>query len=140
GKKTEELAGLTAKFISLLPEYLPSPERKRHAELKVAFDRWRTGVGEGRTPAPPFAGNVSGQGPGFAELPMPRPAAVGLLAIDKAGPSAFNLPVWEALRRCRADGTLGAYLEAGGAAGAVLEIWDGERHRRVFLQRDSEGA
>jgi hypothetical protein len=37
---------------------------------------------------------------------MPRPRPVGVLAIDKAGPSAFNLPVWEALRRCHADGTL----------------------------------
>jgi fructose 1,6-bisphosphate aldolase/phosphatase len=138
GKKTEELAGLTPAFLKLLPQYLPGPEQRRFGELQAAFDRWRTGNGEGRTPAPPFAGNVSGQGPGFAELPMPRPAPVGLLAIDKAGPSAFNLPVWEALRRCRANGSLARYLEAETARGVVLEIWDVERHRRAFLDFDTE--
>jgi fructose 1,6-bisphosphate aldolase/phosphatase len=138
GKKTEELAGLTSKFLRLLPEYLPEPEKRRAGELQSAFDRWRTGAGEGRTPAPPFAGNVSGQGPGFAELPMPRATPVGLLAIDKAGPSAFNLPVWEALRRCRADGSLSRYLGASDARGVVLEVWDVERHRRVFLDVEAE--
>src|SRR5207248_10408340 len=129
----EELAGLTEKFVALLPQFLPEAEKRRLPELKTAFDRWRRGEAEGRTPAPPFAGNVSGQGPGFAELPMPRPAPVGLLAIDKAGPAAFNLPVWEALRRCRADGSLARYLEGSKALGVVLEIWDVEKHRRAFL-------
>jgi fructose 1,6-bisphosphate aldolase/phosphatase len=138
GKKTEELAALTPKFLHLLASQLPGPEQRRFEELQTAFDRWRTGNGEGRTPAPPFAGNVSGQGPGFAELPMPHPAPVGLLAIDKAGPSAFNLPIWEALRRCRADGSLAAYLNAAHGYGVVLEIWDVERHRRVFLDLDTE--
>src|SRR5262249_44911642 len=140
GKKSEELAGLTAKFIGLLPEHLPAPERKRHPELQKAFDRWRTGAGEGRTPAPPFAGNVSGQGPGFAELPMARPLPVGLLAIDKAGPAAFNLPVWEAVRRRLADGTLARYLKGTDSLGVVLEVWDVERHRRVFLDAESEAG
>ncbi len=105
GQTTEELAGLAPRFLQLLAEYLPPAERPRFAELKGAFDRWQAGA-MGRTPAPPFASNVSGQGPGFAELPMPRTAPVGVLAIDKAGLSAFNLPVWDALRRCRADGSL----------------------------------
>jgi fructose 1,6-bisphosphate aldolase/phosphatase len=140
GKKAEELAALTPRFLSLLPEYLPGPEKVRFAELKAAFEAWQTGAGEGRTPASPFAGNVSGQGPGFAELPLPRPTAVGLLAIDKAGPSAFNLPVWEALRRCHADGTLARYLEGTDAQGVVVEVWDVERHRRVFLDFESEAA
>ncbi len=139
GKKTEELAGLTPRFVELLPELLPRPERARAGELKSAFERWRGGAG-GRSPAPPFAGNVSGQGPGFAELPLRRPVPVGLLAIDKAGPAAFNLPVWESLRRCRADGSLARYLEEAKASGAVLEVWDVERHRRVFLDLDTEGA
>jgi fructose 1,6-bisphosphate aldolase/phosphatase len=140
GKKTEELAGLTLRFLQLLPEYLPVAERNRVGDLQQAFERWRAGTAAGRTPAPPFAGNVSGQGPGFAELPMSKPTPVGLLAIDKAGPSAFNLPVWEALRRCQADGSLTAYLVKAGASGVVLEIWDVERHRRVFLDLDSESA
>jgi fructose 1,6-bisphosphate aldolase/phosphatase len=141
GKETEELAGLTPRFLQLLSESLPEPEKRRYHELERVFNAWRAGAGRGRTPAPPFAGNVSGQGPGFAELPMPRATPVGLLAIDKAGPSAFNLPVWEALRRCRADGSLARYLEGTDAEGIVLEIWDVERHRRVFLSFDSdEGA
>jgi fructose 1,6-bisphosphate aldolase/phosphatase len=138
GKKTEELAGLTPKFVRLLAEHLPEPEKRRHGELQAAFDRWRTGAGEGRAPEAPFAGNVSGQGPGFAELPLPRATPVGLLAIDKAGPSAFNLPVWESLRRCRADGSLDRYLEGTDARGVVLEVWDVEGHRRAFLDLESE--
>jgi fructose 1,6-bisphosphate aldolase/phosphatase len=141
GKKVEELAGLTPRFLALLDEHLPEPERRRLGELKTAFARWRGGAGEGRAAAPPFAGNVSGQGPGFAELPMPRSAPVGLLAIDKAGPSAFNLPVWDALRRCLADGTLALSLAGSDARGGiVLEIWDVERHRRVFLDPEADGA
>jgi fructose 1,6-bisphosphate aldolase/phosphatase len=140
GKTTEELAGLTPRFLSLLADCLPEAEQRRFGELRTAFDAWRSGVGEGRKPAPPFAGNVSGQGPGFAELPMPRAAPVGLLAIDKAGPAAFNLPVWEALRRCHADGSLARYLEGTDGKGAVLEIWDVERHRRVFLDHEREAA
>lgn len=139
-KKTEELAGLTPRFLRLLPEYLPRPERLRVGELQAAFDRWRTGAGEGRTPAPPFADNVSGPGPGFAKLPVPRPLPVGLLAIDKAGPAAFNLPVWEAVRRRQADGTLARFLQGTDARGVVLEVWDVERHRRVFLDAESEAG
>src|SRR5262249_43195008 len=138
GKKTEELAGLTDKFVNLLPKFLPEAENRRFSELKGAFDRWRKGEAEGRNPAPPFSGNVSGQGPGFAELPMPRPAPVGLFAIDKAGPAAFNLPVWEAIGRCRNDGSLSRYLEGTDAKGVVLEIWDVEKHRRIFLDHESE--
>jgi fructose 1,6-bisphosphate aldolase/phosphatase len=138
GKKTEELAALTPEFLRHLARHLPAAEQRRFGELQVAFDRWRAGKGEGRTPAPPFAGNVSGQGPGFAELPMSRPAPVGLLAIDKAGPSAFNLPVWEALRRCQANGSMARYLEGTDARGVVLEIWDVERHRRAFLDYAAE--
>jgi fructose 1,6-bisphosphate aldolase/phosphatase len=138
GKKTEELAGLTERFLAVLADHLPAAEQRRYGELKAAFDRWRKGEGEGQTPAPPFSGNVSGQGPGFAELPMPRATPVGLFAIDKAGPAAFNLPVWEALRRCRTDGSLSHYLDGTDARGVVLEIWDVEKHRRIFLDVDSE--
>jgi fructose 1,6-bisphosphatase len=137
GQTTEALAGLTPRFVQLLAECHPPAERPRFGELKAAFERWQAGA-KGRTPAPPFAGNVSGQGPGFAELPMPRATPVGVLAIDKAGPSAFNLPVWEALRRCRADGSLERYLKVSEARGVVLEIWDVERHRRVFLDLDAD--
>jgi fructose 1,6-bisphosphate aldolase/phosphatase len=137
GQTTESLAALTPRFMQLLAEFLPPAERGRFGELKASFDRWQAGSA-GKAPAAPFAGNVSGQGPGFAELPMPRTTPVGVLAIDKAGPAAFNLPVWEALRRCRADGSLAAYLESTDARGVVAEVWDVERHRRVFLDLDAD--
>jgi fructose 1,6-bisphosphate aldolase/phosphatase len=139
GQATEALAGLTPRFMQVLGDMLPVAEQARFGELRTAFERWQAGA-QGKAPAPPFAGNVSGQGPGFAELPMPRPAPVGVLAIDKAGPSAFNLPVWEAVRRCRADGTLGRYLEGTDARGVVMEVWDVERHRRVFLDLEADAG
>lgn len=139
GQTTEVLAGLTPRFLELLAESHPAAERPRFGELQSAFERWQAGA-KGRTPAPPFAGNVSGQGPGFAELPMSRPTPVGVLAIDKAGPSAFNLPVWEAVRRCRADGSLDYYLAGTTARGVVMEVWDVERHRRVFLDLDTDAV
>jgi fructose 1,6-bisphosphate aldolase/phosphatase len=138
GQTTEALAGLTPRFLQLMAEVLPPAERTRMAELRTAFERWHAGTAKGKAPAPPFAGNVSGQGPGFAELPMPRPTPVGLLAIDKAGPSAFNLPVWDAIRRCRADGSLIRYLQGSDARGVVLEVWDVEHHKRVFLDLDTD--
>jgi len=140
GKKTEELAGLTEKFVQLLPQYLPDAEKRRFGELRTAFEKWQSGQAGGRTPALPFSGNVSGQGPGFAELPLPQAVPVGLFAIDKAGPAAFNLPVWEALRRCWNDGSLNRYMVGTDAKGIVLEIWDVERHRRIFLNFDSEAS
>src|SRR5262249_12059444 len=48
GQKTEELAGLTPRFLELLPEVLPAAERGRAGELQAAFERWRAGA-EGRT-------------------------------------------------------------------------------------------
>jgi fructose 1,6-bisphosphate aldolase/phosphatase len=141
GQTTEALAGLTPRFMELLAERLPPAEQARFGELQPVFTRWQAGA-RGRAPAPPFAGNVSGQGPGFAELPMPRATPVGVLAIDKAGPSAFNLPVWEALRRCLADGTLEHYL-AGGAdprQRVSVEVWNVEQHRRAFLDAESEAG
>jgi fructose 1,6-bisphosphate aldolase/phosphatase len=141
GQTTEALAGLTPRFLDLLAERLLVGERPRMSQLRTAFERWRAGASGGKAPAPPFAGNVSGQGPGFAELPMSRPTPVGVLAIDKAGPSAFNLPVWEGLRRCLADGTLAGYLAGTEARhGVVVEVWDVEQHRRAFLDVESEAG
>jgi fructose 1,6-bisphosphate aldolase/phosphatase len=141
GQSTEALAGLTPRFLELLAERLPPAERPNFPRLRTAFEQWQAGAGKGRTPAPPFAGNVSGQGPGFAELPMPGPRPVGVFAIDKAGPSAFNLPVWEAVRRCLADGSLAAYLAGSDARGGpVVEVWDVEQHSRAFLDAEAEAG
>jgi fructose 1,6-bisphosphatase len=48
--------------------------------------------------------------------------------------------VWEALRRCHTDGSLGRYHKGTDARGTVLEIWDVEKHRRVFLDFETEAA
>ena len=140
GLATEELANLTDDFLALLPESLPASERVHLESLEKSYRDWKAGTGDNREPTPVFSGNVSGQGPGFAEIPLTRPQPVGLLAIDKAGPSAFNVPVWRALQQANSDGSLPAYLQKSGASGAVLEIWDVEEHQRIFLDVDAERA
>ena len=138
GRTTEELAEIDDAFIELLPDFLPESERIYIDKLKSAYNQWKTGREKGHKPEPVFAGNVSGQGPGFAELPMPKAANVGLLAIDKSGPSAFNLPVWYSLSKTTADGSLNHYLEGTDAKGLVVEVWDVEGHKRIFLDFESE--
>ena len=140
GLSTEELANLTDDFLAFLPESLPASGQVHLETLEKAYRDWKAGRGENREPTPVFSGNVSGQGPGFAEIPLTRPQSIGLLAIDKAGPSAFNVPVWRALNQAASDGTLLAYLQKDGASGAVLEIWDVEEHERIFLDVESEKA
>ncbi|MDA2935400.1 fructose 1,6-bisphosphatase [Acidobacteria bacterium AH-259-D05] len=138
GGTTEELANLTDKFIDLLENNLPPAEQKRVDELKKAYLEWKSGQEKGHPPLSVFSGNVSGQGPGFAELPLMGPARIGLLAMDKTGPSAFNLPIWWSLNRTRHDETLSAYMENSGDKGVVVEIWDVEHHTRAFLDLESE--
>ena len=138
GRTTEELANLTDAFMDLLDGKLPAAEQSRIDELKETYSQWKGGQKKGHKPLEVFSGNVSGQGPGFAELPSSRPGRFGLLAMDKTGPSAFNLPVWWSLNRARDDGTLGAFLDSIGAQGAVVEIWDVEHHTRVFLDLETE--
>ena len=140
GLSTEELANLTDDFLAFLPESLPASERVHLETLEKSYRDWKAGRGENREPTPVFSGNVSGQGPGFAEIPLTRPQPIGLLAIDKAGTSAFNVPVWRALNQATSDGTLLDYLQKDGASGAVLEIWDVEEHERIFLDVESEKA
>lgn len=138
GRTTEELAHLNDTFLSLLPEHLPPAERAQMDHLRKAYSQWKSGLGRGHKPLKVFAGNVSGQGPGFAEMPMLDPGRVALLAIDKAGPSAFNLPVFWSLQNAFQDGSLPLYLQNRGARGAVVEVWDIEHHKRVFLDWEQE--
>ena len=138
GHPTEELANLNDAFIKLLPAFLPTTERAQIGRLEKAYDEWKTGKGQGHKVLRVFSGNISGQGPGFAELPLVRPGRIGLLAIDKTGPSAFNLPIWWSLNQASASGSLAAYLNRTGAVGCVLEIWDVEHHHRIFLDLESE--
>ncbi|MEE8348248.1 MAG: fructose 1,6-bisphosphatase [Acidobacteriota bacterium] len=138
GRTTEELANLTDAFMDRLDGKLPAAEQNRFAELKETYSQWKSGHKKGHKPLAVFSGNVSGQGPGFAELPSSRPGRFGLLAMDKTGPSAFNLPVWWSLNRARDDETLATFLDSIGGHGVVVEIWDVEHHKRVFLDLETE--
>lgn len=138
GHPTEELANLNDAFLKLLPNFLPTAERGQIGRIENAYKAWRTGEGQGHKVLQVFSGNISGQGPGFAELPLVRPGKIGLLAIDKTGPSAFNLPIWWSINQASASGALSSYLDRTGGVGCVLEIWDVEHHRRIFLDFKSE--
>ena len=138
GSTTEELANLTDEFMELLEGALPEAERRQVDRLKEAYREWKGGKGEGHKPLEVFSGNVSGQGPGFAELPLMGAGRIGLLAMDKTGPSAFNLPIWWSLNRAHKDGSLRKHIEKTGGTGVVIEIWDVENHKRVFLDLESE--
>jgi len=77
----------------------------------------------------PFAGNVTGQGPGFAELPLKDTGRVGLFAADKAGPAAFNTPVYHAVEKVLAQERFRSrYGES-----LAFEIYDVHNHMRIFL-------
>ena len=138
GSTTEELANLTDEFIELLEGALPEAERRQVDRLKGAYREWKGGKGKGHKPLEVFSGNVSGQGPGFAELPLMGAGRIGLLAMDKTGPSAFNLPIWWSLNRSYKDGSLRRHLEKTGGKGIVIEIWDVEHHKRGFLDLETE--
>jgi len=138
GSTTEELANLTDDFMELLEGALPAAERRQVDRLKEAYREWKGGKGKGHKPLEVFSGNVSGQGPGFAELPLMGAGRIGLLAMDKTGPSAFNLPIWWSLNRAHKDGSLSRHIEKTGGKGVVIEIWDVENHKRGFLDLETE--
>ncbi len=129
GKTVEELAEPSEAFVHLLEEFLPDAERGALPQIRHALSQWRAGRSETEVRRP-FAGNVTGQGPGFAELPLiSADAVVGLVAADKAGPAAFNLPIWHAVNAALAQ----TELRARFGASLALEIFDVHEHRRIFL-------
>jgi fructose 1,6-bisphosphatase len=83
GRTTEELANLTDEFMELLEGALPEAELRQVDRLKEAYREWKGGQGKGHKPLEVFSGNVSGQGPGFAELPLMGTGRIGLLGMDK---------------------------------------------------------
>jgi fructose 1,6-bisphosphate aldolase/phosphatase len=128
GKRVDDLAEPSERFISLLAETLAEPERSQVTKISATRQSWMQGRG-GLEVTKPFAGNVTGQGPGFAELPLADARRVGLLAADKCGPAAFNIPVYhgagQALTRERFRNRFGQSV--------AYEIFDVHSNRRVFL-------
>ena len=96
--------------------------------IAVAVERWADAW-------PRFVGVLGGrwmsggQGPGFAELPTRNTWRVGVLAADKAGPAAFNVPVYRAVERALAQE---AFRVRYGDS-LAFEIFDVHEHRRIFL-------
>ncbi|HEV8718591.1 MAG TPA: fructose 1,6-bisphosphatase, partial [Candidatus Binatia bacterium] len=128
GKRVDDLAEPSDRFVALLAEHLPEPERavleKVHAELAM----WKAGHATVEI-LKPFAGNVTGQGPGFAELPLTDTWKVGVFAADKAGPAAFNVPLFHAVERALAQ----EQFRSRYGESLALEIFDVHNHTRIFL-------
>lgn len=128
GKHVDDLAEPNDRFLELLARFLPAPEKSFWEKMRAAQAKWKRGRAEVEV-IKPFAGNVTGQGPGFAELPLKDTWKIGLLAADKAGPAAFNLPIFRALQVVLSqDQFKNKYGDS-----LALEIYDVHRHKRIFL-------
>ncbi len=128
GKHVDDLAEPNDRFLELLAKFLPTPEKSFLEKMRDAQAKWKRGRGEVEV-IKPFAGNVTGQGPGFAELPVKGLGKVGLLAADKAGPAAFNLPIFKAMEAALSQ----EQFRARYGASLALEIYDVHNHQRIFL-------
>lgn len=130
GKGVDELAQPTSRFLTLLNEYLPEAERAYMEQIRAEFAAWEKGAASMEIKKP-FAGNVTGQGPGFAELPLVhgKSCRVGIFAADKAGPAAFNVPVYRsAMQVLYEEKFCSKYGES-----LAFEIYDVHNHTRIFL-------
>lgn len=128
GKKVDDLAEPSGPFVELLGQTLPEPERSFLEQIRAAQKAWTQGRSSVEVKSP-FAGNVTGQGPGFAEVSVRGVWKVAILAADKAGPAAFNVPLFQAAEQAlQDDGFRARYGES-----IAFEIWDIHRHKRIFL-------
>ncbi len=128
GKRVDDLAEPSDRFIALLDEHLPEPERSDLGKIRAAHKTWKGGRASVEIKKP-FAGNVTGQGPGFAELPMKDTWKVGVFAADKAGPAAFNIPLFHAVEQALAQ----EQFRSRYGQSLAFEIFDVHNHTRVFL-------
>jgi len=128
GKRVDDLAEPSERFLTLLADHLPEPERSYLDKLRQAHVAWTKGRATVEIKKP-FAGNVTGQGPGFAELPLKETWRVGLFAADKAGPAAFNVPLYHAAAKAVAQ----ERFRSRYGQSLALEIYDVHNHRRIFL-------
>ncbi len=128
GKRVDDLAEPSDRFVALLDEYLPEPEHSYLEKIRLAQATWKSGRSSMEVKKP-FAGNVTGQGPGFAELPLRNTWKVGIFAADKAGPAAFNIPIYHAVEKALAQEAF--RLRYGQSL--AYEIYDVHHHTRIFL-------
>jgi len=128
GKKVDDLAEPSDRFVKLLAEDMPAPEISYLEKIRDEQVSWKRGRGSVEI-LKPFAGNVTGQGPGFAELPLKGTCRVGLLAADKAGPAAFNVPVYHAVERALVQ----EQFRSRYGQCLAYEIFDVHNHTRIFL-------
>lgn len=135
GKRVDDLAEPSERFLALLGEHLPEPERSAMEKIRSSFTAWRGGRA-GVEIKKPFAGNVTGQGPGFAELPLEAAWQVGIFAADKAGPAAFNVPLFHAAERALSQPS----FRARHGESLAFEIYDVHEHKRIFLDARAHRA
>jgi fructose 1,6-bisphosphatase len=128
GKSVDDLAEPSKQFVQLLANELTEPERSHLDAIQKAQEAWEAGADLVKV-TKPFAGNVTGQGPGFAELPLRNTTRVGLLAADKCGPAAFNIPVYLAVNKALEQKQ---FRERYGNS-IALEIFDVHNETRIFL-------
>lgn len=128
GKRVDDLAEPSERFVELLAEHLPEPERSYLDKIRTAQATWKGGLASVEV-RKPFAGNVTGQGPGFAELPLKDIWRVGLFAADKAGPAAFNVPLYRAVEKALAQ----ERFRSRHGESLAFEIFDVHNHTRIFL-------
>jgi len=85
-----------------------------------------------------FSGNIRGMGPGIAEMEFTERKGEPLIAfmMDKTEPGAFNLPIFKMF----ADpfNTAGLVIDPHLHDGFVLEIWDIQEHKKVFMNAPEE--
>jgi fructose 1,6-bisphosphate aldolase/phosphatase len=134
GKGASDLAEPSEGFIALLAETLPEPEISQIGKIREARQTWVASGGGGEV-LRPFAGNVTGQGPGFAELPLRGVRRVGLLAADKCGPAAFNIPVYQGVAKAL---TREHFRNRYGQS-VAYEIFEVHNHTRIFLDGRAHG-
>lgn len=132
GKRVDDLAQPGDRFVKLLESYLPEAERSSSEKIRAALSTWKEGRASVEVKKP-FAGNVTGQGPGFAELPLKETWKVGIFAADKAGPAAFNIPVYHAVETALAQEPFRSRY----GAGLAWEIYDVHNHKRIFLDAEA---
>ncbi|MFQ5849727.1 MAG: fructose 1,6-bisphosphatase [Candidatus Binatia bacterium] len=128
GRRVDELAEPSERFVNLLAEHLPEAERSCLERIRSAYAAWKSG-GATVEIKKPFAGNVTGQGPGFAELPLKDTGRVGLFAADKCGPAAFNIPLYHAAEQALAQ----EQFQSRYGKSIAFEIYDVHNHTRLFL-------